>query len=380
MRRIKLVISLFTFMNLLLAQPETTTNPGPPNPLLCTNGDLEIIRFNGKKVYKVVVGIPFKYGARHKPEDKPYSWELGHGFWPLTPTPIELTGDATINKLPINNSDFGETHGVLKLSSKTNITTLSTKNVKVFFKRYDPKGPVGSVPNWFYYWNQLVTSDLIVKSIPIFDAITESWNSNPPDIIFDLVYNNTGKYNWATGKSKNNVTYGSNQFKFQPSRIEYPLNSGIQVGTGFPYTANIIIGEGCGYWNLEHDNIDGIQIFYETILHEIYHTKLFFDMYPNGYSSTYDKDLDYYSDTEEIRYNNEYPNRKQFHINDPLLKDVTDQDYKAADYDLKIKLKAGTMYEEDICREKQKIGSDGLNDSDWSYDPDDKVIGKNWKK
>jgi len=36
MRRIKLVLSLFTFMNLLLAQPETTTNPGPPNPLLCT--------------------------------------------------------------------------------------------------------------------------------------------------------------------------------------------------------------------------------------------------------------------------------------------------------------------------------------------------------
>jgi len=306
-------------MNLLLAQPETTTNPGPPNPLLCSAGQLEIIDFNGEKAFKVVVGLPITIRGMHSPLENPYSWQLGHGdlthfapYWPLSPPPLALTGQTTIptSALPVNNSDFGETHGIIKLSSNANATTLSTKKVQVFFNKDEYNIHDNSVPNWFYYWKQIINLKLISQLL--FDPQLEDYGSTDP---------------------LNRITKISQQASE----------------------------------NNDETDDDGIHAFFETIEHENHHNVIWDEIWPNGYDPALDTDNDFYRDYWEdlssagIAYG--------FHSND-------NSDEYGNEFG------SGYMYEEDNCRNLEHLISSikTLYDlEDWSYDPNLIYQGKQWK-
>jgi|JI10StandDraft_1071094.scaffolds.fasta_scaffold01464_5 hypothetical protein len=385
--------------------PETAPLPGG-NQVECLSG-LTIKNFSShNNTWKVVVSgmdiegkmvkEKIKYKAIGHDPNSNLTWKLFSGvgsedYWdlkPLNSTTWNSTGEAYIpyEKHPVNNSDFGEANGIVKLTSGSQ-SVLSTdpipnpgKAIQVYFRKDDPNYFDKNVPNWFYYWSQLVANNLSVESIPLFDENTQTWNSNPSNITFELIYCNSGKFQWQDGAPGVDITYGENTFGFRPSKIEYPLGSGIYVGKDFNLFIPIIkIGQANGYWDLANPSIEGIQCFYETVLHEIHHTNLFLKMYPDGYTSALDADLDGYADSEELIYNNTNPSRKQFKLGDNNHKDKY-KSYNYSDYLLGTVLNAATMYEEDLCRIEQKNGSNSLNSFDWSYDPNNKVIGKNWNK
>ncbi len=383
--------------------PETT--PGPPgsHSVECATNFI-IKKFDGGKDLKVVVSGPsasdlekIKYEAVNPSNIKhvtQYIWQLGDGssgsfndYWHIAdPIKALSRSEAYIpnSSLPMSNDDFGDKHVVIKVeatnpsavaySNDPPPTGSNLPNVKVFFRRYDINK--SNVPNWFYYWGQLVESKLKVNNIRYLEEQTSTWVDNPDDLVFKLTYSNQGKYKWNPAPGAD-VTYGSNKFRFRPNKIEFPSGSGIYVGTGFTNNPEIIIGDGNGFWEHGRDYIDGIQLFYETVIHELYHTQLYLIKYPNGYTSQLDLDDDFYPDSEEVAYNLKWQNstRKKFNIGGPYITEpYTYEKYKKGDV-----LNAATMYEEDLCNIKLVVNSNSLNDKDWSYDPNNKVIGKNWK-
>jgi hypothetical protein len=103
------------------------------------------------------VEIPFNIlGLQLDPPNAPYLWEIGDvgiigftPFWHLTPNPIDINCIVIIPafSLPIDNTDFGSAHGVVKIRDNANNISLSAdptpnKKVQVFFKKNDPN-----------YWN-----------------------------------------------------------------------------------------------------------------------------------------------------------------------------------------------------------------------------------
>lgn len=390
----------FTFIFFLFFQWLEGQNPIvlPPvvyTVLSCTNVlQIDEFRCNGKAL-KVVVSRPtikeeIKYKAKPS-ETGTYLWELGDGsnsnYWsltPLDPIPFDYKGKAFIpyDNLPMHNSDFGTGHGNIKVTK--NSTEMATGTAQVYFRSYDQNRHDPTVPNWFYYWKDLVQSELTLPGIKLYDEATCNLNSNATPYPFELTYSNQGDYMWKNGMPNQEVTYGSNENNFREIlRLkECPIGSGILICWGLHASIPIIIGESNGYWNIEDPNTEGIECFYETLKHELHHNNLFFLAYPNGYDTTLDTDKDGYKDTEEDIYNNNYrtSGRKLFYRGPTDPKDKFNKDYKYQEYVAGNILSAATMYEEDACRSVGRNNKSAKNQYDWSYDPNNKVLGKNWKK
>lgn len=379
----------------LQAQNPVVLPPVVYTTLSCTDV-LQIDEFRHKdKANKVVVSSPsiyeeIKYKAKPG-ETGTYLWELGDvsnsNYWdirPLDPTPFDYKGKAFIayDNLPIANSDFGTTHGDVKVTKNSSETASAT--AQVYFRSYDENMHDPSVPNWFYYWKNLVQSDLTLPGIKLYDQVTCDLNPTPTPYSFDLNYNNSGVYMWNGGAPGQNITYGTNPngFKGSLKLKECPPGSGTYVCWELKPSLPIVIGEANGYWNVDDPSTEGIECFYETLKHELHHSNLFFIAFADGYTTALDTDIDGYKDSEEDNYNTTYQStgRKLFYRGPTDPKDVYTSSYTYQDYLAGTILNAATMYEEDECRSIGRNNKNAKNNYDWSYDPNKKVLGKNWKK
>lgn len=159
-----------------------------------------------------------------------------------------------------------------------------------------------------------------------------------------------------------------------------------------PYYCRIDIGQGCGFSKSLKDGtkLQGIHVFYSTLIHEREHTIIKCENWdtediPNGvtkgYSTNWDMDGDGYKDAWEILHENDGFDLDQF---DAYGYDINGN---AVTYNSKLLgqsppvYSAGTEYEEARCRDLE-VASKGLhiniNQYDWSFDPSHINQGKQW--
>ncbi|NOT36297.1 MAG: hypothetical protein HOP11_02840 [Saprospiraceae bacterium] len=330
------------------------------------------------------------------------TWKLGGGgsdnYWdlkPLIPNIWAQKGKAFIpaNKLPTNNNDFGDTYGVVKLERGTDVVLSTdpapnpTKTMKVFFRRYDNNIHDNSVPNWFYYWKNAAlskglnnTEPILLATINPFPQVGFTWNSTKSSATIPIEFSNTGDFQYPT--SKNTISAGAHSHVVtivtEGTGLKTTDNRWQRVGIDHDNTRKIIIGNVNGYTKSELQppiggglvNIDAIEAFTSTLLHEMYHTNVYYLLWPNGYDNEYDMDDDYFPDTFEI-------SNKSYGFDEKIKAGIYNDKYKFLNLSGE---NVRTKYEEEECRKKSYKDKHILNDYDWSYDPSKKIEGYQWKK
>lgn len=402
--------------------PETT--PGPPgsHSIECATNFI-IKKFEGGKDLKVVVSGPsgsdlekIKYEAvnpSHIKNVTQYVWQLGDGgsgsfndYWHLADPTMALRGSLAnipYSSLPISNEDFGDRHGVIKVeasnpsaeaySNDPSPNGSNLPNVKVFFRKDDLNLHQPNVPNWFYYWKNIVESQGLNSYTGIKLAKVNEY-PDPPGYVLNndttapdtpvITYSNQGDFKYNPQAS--NKKYGENSHNGniittkRTGRIITDVlgNTKIEnVGIGYP-SITIVLGESNGFEkeilvpteNGSVIKLKGIQAFSNTFFHELHHAELYFILWKNGYVNSDDFDEDFIPDKFE-RQNTKF----NFKLN------VKDNPY-SGNYDFK-NLKAASSidyYEEFTVREFALLHINDLDDFDWSYDPSGNFQGINWNK
>lgn len=228
-----------------------------------------------------------------------------------------------------------------------------------------------------------------MSSIKFYDPDNGNWKDGD-NINMLLQYKTEGKYAFDENKvylPGDFVTYGShtggdteNIGKQSIGQTKDPGGKG-QQGDGLNYAGwkfikpiNINIGKACGYYDIsDKKNKIGISVFAETYFHELEHWKIFYENWKDGYQSDLDLDNDGYNDEwEDQNKSNEFPFNTKNDGKLPSDKyDPNYTDYKNAS--------VGTRYEEERCREIQKLHTNDMHLKDWSYDVHKKYQGKLWK-
>ncbi|WP_420580215.1 hypothetical protein [Reichenbachiella sp.] len=176
---------------------------------------------------------------------------------------------------------------------------------------------------------------------------------------------------------------------------QFVCNANFQlVVTGYdPAYNKIILGEGCGFYKSKNTcnpitNYEGIHTLFSTIVHEVEHAKIECDVWqythsshPNihaGFSSLWDIDGDGYKDIWEL---NSVPGMLYGFTVNPG--NPTNVDAYSSNYGVCFcagSCSAGTMFEEIRCRNVEAALNYSLIDNDdWSFDPTNKIQGKQWK-
>ena len=316
----------------LSAQDPETLDHGDVK-LECASS-LKIVEFNSSKPFKVVVTEDFsrKHEIKLKALDPTfsanYTWELGSGsnitfkrYWNLYPNEFAaLDGVSYINStlfMPLNNSDFGETNGVIRLKDNSGETALH--QAQVFFEKDQLNFWSPLEPNWFYYWKQL--------------------------------------------------------FKI---RINYPLTFESSI-KGYAYSkreeGRIYIGNLASKLNDETKHT-GIDCFYETLVHEKHHLDLWRKWWPSGkYDPQFSSEDEYPNQWE----NDDYEAKELYLFKDKI--DDRYGWPKDIDHPSTGGRSPGYMYEEDHCRNKEHEVQDHslYSSNDWSFDINNLFQGKNWK-
>ena len=312
---------------------------------------LKILEFNSNKPFKVVVTEDFsrKHAIKLKALDPTfsanYTWELGSGsnntfmrYWNLYPNEFEaLDGVSYINgtfSMPVNNSDFGKTNGVIRVKDNSGETALH--QAQVFFEKDAPSFWNPAEPNWSYYWKQFVDKKLI-SSLNFL-----------PDAELKLVCGE--KAIACTAATTDKKCY------YRQLASEYA-----------GYTSN-----------------QGIHTFIEILAHENHHIVLFNYFWPNGYNPDNSRCQDGIGGSNADCDNDKYPT--WFEISQEGMDwgfDPTDDTDK---YDYQVTGRPdwwsiGRSYEEAKCVEVQRSANFSINDQhDWSYDKKNTNQGKQFKK
>ncbi len=342
-----------------------------------------------KRINKVVTGKEFDYQAKNI-ESPDIEWKLGAApTWaisPTNPTTWHLNTSKKRSKgkgivdntiMPTSNSDFGTTHGHVKLiDANTSDILCEEFDIQVFFSKDEMNANDPSVPNWFYYWSQLLAYNS--SPLPIYN---NSMPSNPTfeTVPINFVYRNDPPFNWNPAGSMN---YGKTEFWPQMIPIDFSDPSGPRYAVS--YDINMNLGEGCSKI-CGHDllvTIDplgniisitatsgtgdtGIDCFNQVFYHEYEHIVIYTENWSKGYTTGlgWDTDGDLYSDQFEMD-----------HSMYGFMIGVDDS------YDLGTG-SAGWDYEENRCRnvEDNLPISLFISDKDWSFDKDNEYQGKNWK-
>lgn len=315
--------------------------------------DLQIVEFNSTKPYKVVVtqDQTRKHEIKLKALDPTfsanYTWELGSGtivtfkkYWNLYPNELAaLDGVSYISGtffMPPNNSDFGETNGVILL--KDNSGEKDLRQAQVFFEKDAPSYWNPNEPNWSYYWKQFVDLKEINKIIFVPNIKSKCPTSEHACTAINI------------RDFSNLNTYYSQKF-----------------------SEEIYISP----------TAKGLHAFLAMLAHENHHIVIAKQFWPNGYTGNQDLDGDGILDDED---GDTYPNwfetsdigkKYKFKLNNKFDKfggiEILDDGTEV--------LSSGTMYEEDECNKialgiNQKI----YDKLDWSFDVKNLFQGKNWQK
>ncbi len=343
--------SLMLSLSMMVSYPycqvnDTIGTAGPTNnngSIACSN-ELRIKEFSGSKTFKVVVSqtksFPIDVFGLDFFLSPPYKWELGDfamgssgSFkWEIRPVNVlqgktEIKIDAVNNtNMPKSNDYFGDKYGVVNLIDHNGNFTLSTepylnKKVQVFYEKDAPNPSNPDVPNWLYYWKQLFT------------------------------LTNSNKINYDK-KLPNDIWGYSNRNNHE-----------------------IFIGNRASKDNDETKN-NGIDCFYETLIHENHHLKLWDDWWPSGFDYSLSKEDEYPNSWEE----NDYSAREEY-----FFKPNIDDKYtypKDIQHPTTGARSPGYNYEEDHCRNMEHtiFDYDIYNKKDWSFDYSNKYQGKQWNK
>lgn len=412
MKQMKLKMSFFLLWLLMLSSKINSQNFMPKNitGLECTSS-LHIVDFESGKKKKVVVNKEIDYRAKPDNGDPTWNWQLGSGncstfapFWTIQPLNSSFMAKknkgAKITNMPLNNSDFGETNGQVRVNNSTETSCLDSKGhdykVKVFFEKDATNNPDGTVPNWFYYWGQIPLIQSYLSNpagFKLYDRPKCKFNNNNSPVNLSLVYAGV-KYPF---NSSGNSTFGNCNFNVKnmpkedlfsfipPSCIPMGSNHDEAI-VSYGNNQIIEIGEGCGFTkakdicNLNLGNTEGIHVFYSTVVHEVEHAVIESEVwsYTNssapsvdgGYLLSYDMDKDGYKDIWE-----------QFVGFAFGFATGTDDSYSStyASCFCSGTCSKGSMYEETRCRNKeQSLNLSQIDLFDWSFDPSNTVQGKQW--
>lgn len=358
-----------------------------------------------KKAWKVVVSGPgavevIKYNSTVPPMTTQFKWKLGdqglENYWdltPISPSPFAFKGTAMIPevKLPQSNADFGDAHGIIKLETN-NGNAYSTdpspnpgQKAKVFFRRYDVNYHDPKVPNWFYYWGNaaiikgLNTSPGIplatVNKYPLPAGFVMA--TTPTPITIPFLYSNQGAFKYIPGGSGTAGSHLSAAPIKKESTGEVMSDGRIRmVGVGY-FNQSITIGEWCGYEINELSPpvgganivLEAVEAFANTLRHEMHHFNCILSLWPNGYNSELDEDEDFYPDDFEDK-------NKIFGFNKSIKEPAYNPMYNPL---YLIGENSVTHWQELQCRLIGHSKKNELDGVDWSYDPNGKYIGKQWK-
>lgn len=334
-----------------------------------------------KKVdLKVVIGRDFAYKGLNS-NTGAWIWSIGGTkkwnatFTPKNPGTTENEGKGIIplTEMPASNSDFGLNRGKEEVSNA--LSEKGDVDVEVFFLKNDDKNNPAKVPNWFYYWKQILPDKQY--TLPVFNINNPVQPTNL-SIPIDFLYSDKGKYAWNPGAG---FAFGNTNISPNLIPIDFSNPNGPRYADS--YIIEMTLGEGtakiCGHEleeNLSTSEIkvvsetgsDGISCFYQVYIHEMYHVEIWKDNYPLGYRNDQDSDKDGYSDDFEIRH------AVEGFING------NDNSYKNG------KGSVGYDYEERLCRAIEDASNSSILDPfDWSFETNDNKTkgrpqGKNWKK
>ena len=315
--------------------------------------DLQIVEFNSTKPFKVVVteDISRKHEIKLKALDPTfsanYTWGLGSGtitafkkYWNLYPNEFAaLDGVSYISAplffMPQNNSDFGETNGVILL--KDNSGEKDLRQAQVFFEKDAPNFWNPDEPNWFYYWKQFVEYD--------------------------------------------NKDYG---LKFSQN-IQSDCNVIGAVACCNHIKKLLIFGQSVSENYNQTTDIHG---FIQNLAHEDSHATIRKSRWPNGYDKTKDKDSDYVPDEWESTQEG-----IDYDFDPAEFCDIfsAGSQYKAQCPDKVVdfrnlandKNSADFRYQEISCRVQEQLSKSKFSNYDkldFSFDPKGIFNGKAWVK
>ncbi len=349
--------------------------------------------------YKIVLGKGIQYKAKTKGSGDEWKWELGNGACESFVPFFDLQGTnrpdlflkksnnanmAMIRELPELNSDFGITHGDLRVSNSESascVTDPLNSKVAVFFDKDDINPNILHTPNWFFYWEQILTdSDLEVPGIKLFDMTSGTYNTETTPYNLTLKYKSLPVYDSTSGTE---ITYGytHTEDRWETGTWEEIPNdytSDFKEAVVFGYESNcgqVFINSGCGHYMKEFvtgQETRGIDVFYTTFIHEKEHHLIKCRLWKDGKERALDQDNDGYPDDFE-----EMPEVEMFGF---MLDDKTDKydGYEPSKEGL-MEASAGTWYEETKCREEQIKHVGKLDKKDWSFDKLNINQGKQWK-
>lgn len=408
------ILCLLFNCSLLTGQVEEKNRDLSPN-FECGPPELKIKHFRDdgtNKNNKVVVGRPIEFKASPTNGEN-YQWGIGNvngdlfnPYWDFTPVTAQGTATIPVTSatMPMNNADFGITHGETQVSAiieGEQQNALST--TEMFFDKDEVNPHNLDEPNWFYYWSKIpdVTNSLTLPGIKLYQEDSSNpnnyiLNSIPTPIIYLLIYAG-GEFSLESSN-----LYGSNSIGEAPRGVFVDIGQDnerfvltelkpeklkirIYDGASKIFAHRIVSSNGV-IVDFDGSGSTGIACFWEILQHELEHYRIFERFWSLGYNSRTESGMDVDTDRDYYPRHFEEMNLGAPYFFDPLQSDA----YDASNYDpstyvtnpnnIDPNVSAGTNYEEVICR----MYTDNLNNpnqlnlSDWSFSEESAYQGKNW--
>jgi hypothetical protein len=371
----------------------------------CAIKPVEIRNFkdNTERVkFQIVAGRPIGYSAAKGDDTSPFIWHLfkdqsAHGFEyvytleGINPTTMAKSGTAKIAASTLNQFNSNQYFGPATVQVDNGTGGMADIAISIFYEK-EAIHPVSGNPNWFDYWQDNVIIKDLLESVPKireFNLSTcefeEKQGHNPITFTYDalLTYNEDYSIGIIEG------TYGSHSF--YPPKVEVGEGSANSFCTHLsttPYLVShqpvdIIIKLGPGAsrkkpsWERDGTILEGIHVFYSTLVHELEHAQIKYDNWKDGYDKSKDVDDDEYHDGWEIMANQEMVqstfNPKPYGEFTTTPKIDAYHSYHPDDlFQDPPRVSAGTDYEEWRCLKKEYYlysELNSINSFDWSYDP-----------
>jgi len=378
----------------------------------------------------VVIGQSIKYrasGFEEGEEELEWEWVLGSGDCDISENDWNLSVDSDwaekgkdamipISKLPRANKSFTNNNYV-NVSNGADLSCIDEDGAKfkanIFFNK-DDISPYMTVPNWFYYWEQieLIQRELTIPGISLLNYREQTLVKS--DLTLRIVYDESMLFDYGPyeiteyGASRSYPDLISGLAPFDRSGCQ-SINLPLRYSDEFNF---IRIGKGCGF-DKRRDicsssslDYNGIHTFFTTVIHEAEHVRLATEIWnftdPSNqcieptYSIEYDMDRDGYKDLweslslEALEYNASLQDPSRGFMvrissgGGPDIRDMYSRKYindgqGSCDYCMGT-CSNGTMYEEARCRQAEaNLDVKDINSYDYSFDKSGDNQGKLWK-
>ena len=229
---------------------------------------------------------------------------------------------------------MGKTYGIAMVTEDGLTPGATIDDVAVFFRRDDANIHQPDVNNWFFYWQQipLIKDKLTLDGLYLYDINNCKFDDHPTPYEIPLIFD--GSITGGVG-AITNVPWLKMETPLPKGCILQNDNKKVQkVVTANAFNNKLIkiqVGPLAGeefsnFCNPAETKLYGIHAFYNTVVHEIEHVKLKFEIWnfthPSepeviaGYNDNWDLDRDYYKDVWE-----KYGNHPSYNFTDKFQDD-----------------------------------------------------------